>query len=339
LSRQEGQPKLSKKQNTNSTTFTDEKGNRHTVRNCPCFEKLETFHGEVIVRSEVWVQGLKEPENDQIITYLCIKPNLFEVNYLTPEEVEDLSYNKEIHRWVSKKAYTLFLRRKENAIVSKINSEVLEKFADFESSGKLVDLLEKMKNLKIKLTTEEKRLIGQSGNVLAIGRSGTGKTTCCVLRLFSQDMLYKLRLAQAQVKHGVLRDARHMADQLDNLIGIHSIFVTASPVLTNEVSRYYQNLSKRIKNEIKKREEIKKQSSESPEKNEEQKISEIVTEKNFEETIQMDKDETKEEEVEEEIFNEEDYLMDDEEAEIMAKLNKNYSLDAIDVIYYQYSVK
>jgi len=267
----------------------------------------------------------------------CFEPNVFEVNYLTPEEMEDLSYVKEIHRWVSKKAYSLFLRRKENAIASKINTEVLEKFADFESAGKLVDLLEKMKNLKIKLTIEEKRLIGQSGNVLAIGRSGTGKTTCCVLRLFSQDMLYKIRLAQAQVKHGVLRDARYMADQLDNLIGIHSIFVTASPVLTNEVNRYYQNLSKRIKSEIKSREEKRKQNEDKEvSKNGEEKLSEITTEKNLEETIRDDKDETKEEGAndDEDVFNEEDYLMDDEEAEMIAKLNKNYSLDAIDVIFF-----
>lgn len=35
---------------------------------------------------------------------------------------------------------------------------------------------------------------------MAIGRSGTGKTTCAVLRLFAVDMLYKIRSIQEKKK-------------------------------------------------------------------------------------------------------------------------------------------
>ena len=45
------------------------------------------------------------------------------------------------------------------------------------------------------MTEEETKVIGEDGNVLVIGRSGTGKTTCCILRLFAIEMLFKLRLA------------------------------------------------------------------------------------------------------------------------------------------------
>ena len=38
-------------------------------------------------------------------------------------------------------------------------------------------------------------VIGEDGNVLVIGRSGTGKTTCAVLRMFAMEMLYKARLS------------------------------------------------------------------------------------------------------------------------------------------------
>jgi hypothetical protein len=302
----------------------------------PCFEKKNCLKGDVVVLSSLISEQKKSKE--LLYTFL---PNLFETDYLTPEEIEDLIYDKDIVRWVSKKAYSIFLRRQENAVISKINAEVLDKFADFESSARLVNLLEKMKNLKLKLTSEEKRLIGQNGNVLAIGRSGTGKTTCCVLRLFSQEMLYKIRLAQAQVKHGVLRDARYMADQLENLIGVHSVFVTASPVLTNEVHRYYQNLSRRIRDEIKEREEKHKEKEKSMEpsmlsetKGKEE--SEIISEITFE---KMDETETEKEETKvmddnkekEDVFEEEDYLMDEEEAETQAKFNKNYCFDKIEV--------
>jgi hypothetical protein len=47
-------------------------------------------------------------------------------------------------------------------------------------------------------------------------------------------MLFKLRVALNKKKfEGILKDTRFMANDLDNTIGMHSIFVTASPVLTN----------------------------------------------------------------------------------------------------------
>jgi len=49
--------------------------------------------------------------------------------------------------------------------------------------------------LKINLTDEEREVIGAPGNVLVVGRSGTGKTTCAILRLFSIEMLFKLRIS------------------------------------------------------------------------------------------------------------------------------------------------
>lgn len=50
-----------------------------------------------------------------------------------------------------------------------------------------------MPNFHIKLTEEEKNVIGEANNVLVLGRSGTGKTTCAVLRLFASEVLYRYR--------------------------------------------------------------------------------------------------------------------------------------------------
>lgn len=111
---------------------------------------------------------------------------------------------------------------------------MLKKYVDFQSAKNLVDLLQKIPNFRIKLTEEEKNVIGENGNVMVIGRSGTGKTTCAVMRLFAIEMLFKIRVGLNKKKfEAMLKDTRFGADDLDETLGLHSLFVTASPVLTN----------------------------------------------------------------------------------------------------------
>jgi DNA helicase IV len=55
-------------------------------------------------------------------------------------------------------------------------------------------LIDKIPNFKVNLTEEQAKVISHNGDALVIGRSGTGKTTCALLRLFSTDILFKLRV-------------------------------------------------------------------------------------------------------------------------------------------------
>ena len=68
---------------------------------------------------------------------------------------------------------------------------MINRFVDFQSAKTLVELLTKIPNFKVNLTEQEKDVIGENGNVLAIGRSGTGKTTCALLRLFCLETMVK----------------------------------------------------------------------------------------------------------------------------------------------------
>lgn len=125
---------------------------------------------------------------------------------------------------------------------------------DFQSAKTLVELLTKIPNFKVELTDQEKDVIGENGNVLAIGRSGTGKTTCAVLRLFAIEMLFKIRLSLSKKKFSSeLKDTKCSADDIDKTMGLHCVFLTASPVLTNEIQRYYKKLTDNIKNELEKK--------------------------------------------------------------------------------------
>lgn len=89
---------------------------------------------------------------------------------------------------------------------------------------------------------------------MVIGRSGTGKTTCAVLRLFSIEMLFKIRLSLYKKKFSSeISNTRCSSDDIDEACGLHCIFLTASPVLTNEIQRYYKKLTDNIKEELQKK--------------------------------------------------------------------------------------
>jgi hypothetical protein len=60
------------------------------------------------------------------------------------------------------------------------------------TSKKLVQILDLMPTLQIKLSEVQKKVVASNQNLLCLGRSGTGKTTTSVLRLFAQEILYSI---------------------------------------------------------------------------------------------------------------------------------------------------
>ena len=88
-------------------------------------------------------------------------------------------------------------------------------------------------------------MISTPNNLLCLGRSGTGKTTSSALRLFSTDVFYKYmdELRKFKLENP---DARNQDFKIDpkflmNNTQLKLIFVTFSPVLTNEVKKFYND--------------------------------------------------------------------------------------------------
>eukprot|EP01017_Pseudomicrothorax_dubius_P044517 TRINITY_DN7531_c0_g1_i2.p1 TRINITY_DN7531_c0_g1~~TRINITY_DN7531_c0_g1_i2.p1 ORF type:complete len:139 (-),score=39.23 TRINITY_DN7531_c0_g1_i2:35-403(-) len=107
-------------------------------------------------------------------------------------------------------------------------------YADYKSTRKVLTTLEGLPNFHLKLTEEEKDIISHDGNVLVIGRSGTGKTSCAILRLFALELLFKVRLTQAKLAavEKVGENARFKAEDIDVSLGLHSIFAVSYTHLT-----------------------------------------------------------------------------------------------------------
>lgn len=125
----------------------------------------------------------------------------FKPNYISTAEMSTMIFDENAKRWLSKDHLNYMERKKIAEYQKQISDSLIKRFVDFQSAKVLVELLTKIPNFKVNLTEQEKDVIGENGNVLAIGRSGTGKTTCAVLRLFSIEMLFKIRVSIYKKKY------------------------------------------------------------------------------------------------------------------------------------------
>ncbi|OMJ66529.1 hypothetical protein SteCoe_36591 [Stentor coeruleus] len=164
--------------------------------------------------------------------------------YLTNRETELYGFNSDKMRWLAK---CDILSQDLKVEVDPYQISLINKLGNSASCTEFISFLKKIPDFRIKLTEEQEKLIGSPGNVLAIGRSGTGKTTCSILRLLSTEILFRYALRD--------RSKRFSPEELDRSTLLHTIFVTASPVLTNEVKRYYERISGHIKDKLKARDE------------------------------------------------------------------------------------
>ncbi|KAM3142568.1 hypothetical protein pb186bvf_005227 [Paramecium bursaria] len=185
-----------------------------------------------------------------------------------PNQFKDIQYNcRNAKRYYFNEKLRVWLSIKDDLPVTKqdtsnnnqlkelMSKEIFKQFIDFKSAAELLQFVERIPNFKVKITQQEKQVIGASGNVLVIGRSGTGKTTCTILRLFATELLFKLRV-NLQMQN--LNQFYNMSgDSVDSKSGLRCVFVTASPVLVNEVKKYYNNITFQIKQQLEKKKQKK----------------------------------------------------------------------------------
>jgi Cdc6-like AAA superfamily ATPase len=100
-------------------------------------------------------------------------------------------------------------------------------------------------------------MISTPSNLLCLGRSGTGKTTCSALRLFSTDTFYKymeeLRAFKIKNPTSKMSEFKVDPDFANTISKLKLVFVTASPVLTNEVKKFYGDMKIHFTDELIKR--------------------------------------------------------------------------------------
>jgi hypothetical protein len=161
--------------------------------------------------------------------------------------------------------------------------EKAEKMINKEENREMVmKFFEKLKKYGIKFEESQKKMLLSTKNTLALGRSGTGKTTVSTFKILSIDLLFR-----AYTKSKILQTkfSELTAKDLNIYSGCGIVFVTASPVLTNEVRRFHADILDKIKQYLIEKERRKLiKIKEEKKKQEEQKDGEeeIITTKELE---------------------------------------------------------
>ncbi|KAL4454352.1 hypothetical protein ABPG74_012309 [Tetrahymena malaccensis] len=210
------------------------------------------------------------------------EPFLFEYHIISQEYQHIYLFSKKLNRWATHQ----FLRRAQ--VQEERNSRMLRNnaqinfYTDFQSASFLVDLLKNVTNLNIKLTDEERNAIGSEGNTIVIGRSGTGKTTCALLRLFTFELIFRMR-----IKIKFKENKKVLYDALTNKpIGLQSVFVTTSPVLANKIQKYYQQFISNIKEQVRIKQKQKQDEEQKSNENKQNEQQQQLDEKQIAQNIQ-----------------------------------------------------
>lgn len=75
------------------------------------------------------------------------------------------------------------------------------------------------------------------------------------MRLFALEILFKIRSSLFFKGQSSLKSGGFTSEEAESTTGLHSVIVTASPVLTNEIRRFYTTLKAKVIGELRKREE------------------------------------------------------------------------------------
>ncbi|CAD8201725.1 unnamed protein product [Paramecium octaurelia] len=160
---------------------------------------------------------------------------------------QDYVYNEQFKRWISVSTQTILNNKMARINQFSHNHFLIQKYSQQPSAFQLFKIIQNIPNYQVNLTNEQQEIISYNGDGLVIGRSGTGKTTCALLRLFTTDVLFKIRSKLDQINN---QTTDIQLNQLQKDCQLKTIFVTASPLLACQVKRLYEKLVQNIQDAI-----------------------------------------------------------------------------------------
>ena len=205
-----------------------------------------------------------QPNSSYYLPFFCVDLNdawerEFEVDEIDLEKEQEEKILKDYEEDM-KRRYEIFKNKKkavpDTAQVIDINKEKMQKLrtsvCESFSETNLDTILQKIPNFKFQFTEDQLAMMNSKNkNTLIIGRSGTGKSTCAILRMLAIDLLF--------IGKKVIRSKRSSVESSDMLpTGIKTLFLTSSKVLADDLRVFYENMWTALKSKLLGKEMTKK---------------------------------------------------------------------------------
>ncbi|CAD8124478.1 unnamed protein product [Paramecium sonneborni] len=203
---------------------------------------------------------------------LLIQPRLFET---IKTNVDDYIFDNQSKTWITRKLYELIQKKIIKINIQTENYYLIKEYICLPSALQINKLIQKLPKFKNQITQQQLQAIVWKGITFILGRSGTGKTTCALFKLFILDALFNLRqqlkLQNYNIKSQILQESESQSN--DRLI-LKTLFVTASPLLAWQIKQNYLQLTENFQELIKEKFQKKSESNDI----EEESFYEIINE-------------------------------------------------------------
>ena len=122
-------------------------------------------------------------------------------------------------------------------MIKRLRHRVAKSHSEYD----LDSILRRIPGFKFKFTKAQLQMINKSKQrTVVIGRSGTGKSTCAILKMLAIDLLF--------ICKKVLKTKRTKVEAKDlTPTGIRHLFLTSSRVLADDLRVFYENLMTALK--------------------------------------------------------------------------------------------
>ncbi|CAK60825.1 unnamed protein product (macronuclear) [Paramecium tetraurelia] len=210
---------------------------------------------------------------------LLISPRSFETIKL---DSQLYIFDDQTKTWMTKKLYESIQKK-----IMKINAQtadyyLIKEYICLPSASQISKLISKLPKFKNKITEQQLQAIVWKGITFILGRSGTGKTTCALFKVFILDALFNLRqqlkTSNAYINSQIKQETQSQQYLQKDKLTLKILFVTASPLLAWQIKQNYlqliENFQELIKDKFQKKPEEQAESNEM----EEESFYEIINE-------------------------------------------------------------
>ncbi|CAD8090940.1 unnamed protein product [Paramecium primaurelia] len=173
-------------------------------------------------------------------------------------QVDQYVFHKKFQRWIKQIYIHNYQIRIQTKTQLQSQFHLLKKYLFTPNFEQYKNLLKNIKNEKFTINIEQFQAISQEGDTILIGRSGTGKTTISLLKLFITDAIFMLRQNLDYFKECNSKINMQYNQQLQNGIQLKTLFLTSSPLLAQQIKQKYENMVKNVEENLRQKNRIQK---------------------------------------------------------------------------------